>query len=317
VASLGVMKAEICVGVFEEEVSSPRAKARRLVQEAGFDHYLSSAALEKSEGDATKALELLARGWTPEEQDAMSMPGSVASLSSLQGAWDPDAPRCPFSRASGSGAALPPGHPPIRKAPAAAPAPAVDDPRAVAAKALADRGMAPEQIATLLGMDEAEVTAAVSGGGTGHGRLLGNEMQEKLDSLLEEDSEMCCPVSLVLFVEPVIASDGFMYEKGSVQGLLKNRMVSPMTREALKADFLPARQRRSAAMEFRQARSEELLVFATESAEARPAMAVEALQRATEYIEVLKAEQVPSLAGRTADLWRKLGHPTPTALQGC
>merc|ERR1719229_1564904 len=136
--------------------------------------------------------------------------------------------------------------------------------------------MAPAQIATLLGMDEAEVAGMVSGG-AGHGRVLGNEAQARLDKLLEEDAEMCCPVSLVLFVEPVIASDGFMYEKASVQGLLRNRMASPMTREALKADFLPARQRRSAAMEFRQARSEELLSFAEEAAEVQPTMAVEAL----------------------------------------
>merc|ERR1719159_2065278 len=99
---------------------------------------------------------------------------------------------------------------------------------------------------------------ATSSGGSGQGRVLGNELQEKLDKLLEEDPELCCPVSLVLFVEPVIASDGFLYEKSSLQGLLKNRMVSPMTREELKADFLPARQRRSAAMEFRQTCSEEL-----------------------------------------------------------
>merc|ERR1712039_912242 len=126
-------------------------------------------------------------------------------------------------------------------------------------------------------MDEAAVAAVVSRGG-GQGRVLGSEMQAKLDKLLEEDPEFCCPVSLVLFVEPVVASDGFMYEKDSLQGLLRNRMASPMTREALKADFLPARQRRSATMEFRQTRSEELLAFAGEAAGVQPAMAIEALQ---------------------------------------
>merc|ERR1711933_598034 len=102
---------------------------------------------------------------------------------------------------------------------------------------------------------------------------------------------------------------------GSVQGLLKNRMASPMTRENLKADFLPARQRRSAALEFREARSQELLAFAAETVGTQLAMATEALQRATEYIEVLGAGRVPSLAGRAAALWGRLGQPTPTALQ--
>merc|ERR1719401_873915 len=311
--ALGTVKAEICFGVIEEEMSA-EAAARRMVQEAGFDHYLSSAALEKSAGDPAKALELLARGWTPEDQDAMSVPSSMAS--SFQGAWDPNGPRCPFASAAGSGAPLPPGHPPIKKAKPAAATTEADD-RRTAARALADRGMTPAQIAPLLGMEEAEVTALVSSAGEGHGRKLGNALQQRLDKLLEEDSELCCPVALVLFVEPVIASDGFMYEKASVQGLLRNRMASPMTRESLKADFLPARQRKSAAVEFRQVRSEELLAFVEEAAGTQPSMALEALQRATEYIEVLKASQVPSLAGRTAALWRKLGQPLPTALQGC
>jgi len=236
----------------------------------------------------------------------MSMPTSSSSLSG-----------CPFAGACGSGAALPLGHTPIGGSPQApAPAPAATDERAVAVRALADRGMSPAQIAPLLGMDEAAVAAIVSGGG-GQGRVLGNEMQAKLDKLLDEDPEFVCPVSLVLFVEPVVASDGFMYEKASLQALLRNRMASPMTREELKADFLPARQRRSATMEFRQTRSEELLAFVAEVAQVQPAMSAEALQRATEYIEVLQVRQVPSLAARAASLWRSLGRPVPLALQAC
>jgi len=313
VAALGTVKAEICIGIFEEETTL-EAKARRMVQEAGFDHYLASAALEKTEGDPAKALELLARGWTPSDGDAMSLPGSVASLSSLGGGgWDPDAPRCPFGGA-GTGAALPPFHPPIHGVPKTA-SPA-DEQRTTAVKALADQGMASAQIAALLSMHETEVEAMISGG-AGPVRVLGNERQMRLDKLLEEDAELCCPVSLVLYVDPVIASDGFMYEKASVQGLLRNRMVSPMTRESLKPEFVAAKQKRSAALEYRQMRSEELLVFATETADTQRAMATQALQRATDYIEVLRAEQVPSLAGHAAALWRRLGQPTPTALQGC
>lgn len=169
--------------------------------------------------------------------------------------------------------------------------------------------MTPAQIAPLLGVDEAAVTAAVSGHSGTQGRVLGSALQTKLDKLMEEDPELCCPVSLVLFAEPVIASDGFMYDKASIQELLRNRMRSPMTREELKADFIPARQRRSAAMEFRRTRATELLSFAEEAVGSQPAMATEALQRATEYIEVLRADQVPALAGRVTSLWRRLGHP--------
>merc|ERR1712217_395241 len=103
-------------------------------------------------------------------------------------------------------------------------------------------------------------------------------MGAELDKLLEEDSELCCPVSLALFVDPVIASDGFMYEKASIQGLLKNRMVSPMTREVLKTEFIPAKQRKSAALQFRETRAQELLQFAERSVQDQPQMVSEALQ---------------------------------------
>merc|ERR1712187_172564 len=94
------------------------------------------------------------------------------------------------------------------------------------------------------------------------GKVLGNKYQEQLDELLQEEPELCCPVSLVLFVNPVIASDGFMYEKASLEGLLRANMASPMTRERLKKEHLPARQRKSAAIEFRQTRGRALIRFA-------------------------------------------------------
>merc|ERR1712137_1077737 len=115
----------------------------------------------------------------------------------------------------------------------------------------AEQGMALTQIASLLGLDEEAVKRTVTNANIGEGKLLGNKYQEQLDELLQEDPELCCPVSLVLFVDPVIASDGFMYEKASLEGLLRANMASPMTRERLKKEHLPARQRRSAAIEFR------------------------------------------------------------------
>jgi len=232
-AALGTVKAEICIGVFDEE-TTPEAAARRKVQEAGFDHFLASAALEKTGGDATRALELLAKGWKPDDGEAISMLPSLPPIT-------PGG--CPFA---GSGAAPPPGHPPV------------------AGAALEPRGAAT------------------------HARVLGVGLQARLDKLLEEDPELCCPVSLVLFVEPVIASDGFMYDKASVQELIRNSMPSPMTREELKADFLPAKGRMSATAEFRKSRAAELLAFSEEVATSQPAMAEEAFERAAEYIEVLK-----------------------------
>merc|ERR1712151_3229 len=73
----------------------------------------------------------------------------------------------------------------------------------------------------------------------------GSSLQQKLDELIDEDPDLCCPVSLMLFAEPVIASDGFIYEKASLTTLLANRQVSPMTRETLKLEYRPAQRKKS------------------------------------------------------------------------
>merc|ERR1712187_860440 len=120
------------------------------------------------------------------------------------------------------------------RAPARAPLPpsAVNEQLANAARALAGQGMPAAQIAAILTLDEADVTSILgSAVEAPHGqRVLGSELQKRLDNLMEEDPDLCCPVSLMLFVDPVVASDGFMYDKASMEGLLRARMVSPMTR---------------------------------------------------------------------------------------
>jgi hemoglobin len=311
-SALGAMKAEICTGIVAEDTSE-EARARRMVQEAGFDHYLATSALERCGGDPLRALELLTRGWEPDNEETMSMPGTTSSMSSMN--LDPDAPRCPFAC---PGAAPPAGHPPLGagagsgSSQAAAP---VDDQLGLAIRALAEKGMAAAQIAPLLSLSEASVVAVLAQGpSVAQGRVLGSDLQKRLDDLLEEEADFCCPVSLMLYVDPVIASDGFMYEKASIQGLLRNRMVSPMTREPLKLEFLPARQRKSATLEFRQKRSAELLAFAKDAVASQPQMAATALQRASEYVEVLKPDTVPELSRQAAELWRKVGQPVPAFL---
>jgi len=174
--------------------------------------------------------------------------------------------------------------------------------------------MRPSEIAPLLGIDEATAAAAMAQGAVGHGKVLGSDLQRRLDELLEEDPDFCCPVSLVLFVEPVIASDGFMYDKASIERLLSARMASPMTREPLKKEYSPAKQRQSATLEFRKTRTAELLKFAEQAIPAQPQMAASALERASDYLEVLKPRQAPALAKHAAKLLRQLGQPVPQSL---
>merc|ERR1712224_649908 len=103
------------------------------------------------------------------------------------------------------------------------------------------------------------------------------------------------------------------YEKASIEGLLRARMVSPLTREPLQKEYTPARQRQHAASEFRRVRSADLLRFAEEAASLQPQMAASALERASDYLKVLRPAHGsictwhPALAGQAAKLWRKLG----------
>ena len=47
-----------------------------------------------------------------------------------------------------------------------------------------------------------------------------------------------CPLSGKLFVEPVVAADGFTYERSYIQDWLSNHNVSPITLEILCSNIL-------------------------------------------------------------------------------
>merc|ERR1711879_668024 len=136
---------------------------------------------------------------------------------------------------------------------------------AIAARTLANKKMSFQVIAQVLNMGEARVHGAIYGEGSSQmapaGRILGNSLQKRLDELCDEDSEICCPITLMLFKEPVIASDGFMYEAESVKQLIRNKQVSPITRENLKKEYFPAKQKKSEVVAYREKRAQALLEF--------------------------------------------------------
>merc|ERR1712187_830573 len=122
-------------------------------------------------------------------------------------------------------------------------------------------------------------------------------------------------MGLTLFQEPVIASDGFIYEESSLKRLISNHQVSPLTREALTQEYYHAKKKKSEATSFREKRTEALLHFAQDAFPSAPRMSGIALDRVVEYLEVLQASQYPALSQRTAALWKTTGRPLPSVLR--
>jgi len=144
--------------------------------------------------------------------------------------------------------------------------------------------------------------------------MLGNAAQMKLDDLLDEPEDICCPVMLVAYKEPVIASDGFIYEKEAVQQLINASRPSPMTREQLKSDVFPARQKQSDATTYREKMIAELLSFAATVEET--GLAESALERATDYLEYLGPAQHVEDTHKVVAQYQRIGKPIPAIFTG-
>jgi len=334
-------KVHICVGLVAEDGEQA---ARRALAEAGYGVVEQAAALDHCGGDVAKALDLLRSGWTPERRMIRSN-----SDSTLASGAPTEVSRCPFSSAMSSAGA---GYPARRSSNGAAVVSL--DATSDAARVLNESGVDDDEICELLGIDanalesalahdrfanaarvlfkrkvplatiadklnmaEARVHTAVQAHAAHAevaGRTLGNSNQMRLDELLVEDPDLCCPISLCLFRDPVIASDGYMYECDSIKTIVRNRQPSPMTREALTEVYFPSRTSKSQAIAYREKRSAELLKFAEEVLAESPSMANSALDRIVEYVEVLKASQVPAIANKAKELFQKLGRPPPREL---
>ena len=68
---------------------------------------------------------------------------------------------------------------------------------------------------------------------------------------------LSCPITKDIFIEPVVASDGFSYEKYAIQNVLKSRTPkSPITREPLSSTLYFNKSIKSMIDEFRKASKE-------------------------------------------------------------
>jgi hypothetical protein len=148
------------------------------------------------------------------------------------------------------------------------------------------------------------------------GRVLGSNLQQKLDELTDEDPDLCCPITLMVFTEPVKGSDGFIYEKASLMTLLRNRQASPMTREPLQSNFQPAPEKLAEVQEFRKTRAQALIQFAREAlAQTEQNLAGTALDRVGDYLENAGGAIAQGLAREAVPLYTQLGRPVPQAFR--
>lgn len=142
-------------------------------------------------------------------------------------------------------------------------------------------------------------------------RVLGNSMQEELDQILIEDPNLICPITMLLMLDPVIASDGCVYERVAIAELQRIGGVSPVTRAPLSGKLLDAPDHQANVHAFMRERSRELLRFADKAFHKgrERTMAMTALDRVRDYVSALTAHAAPDLAADFADLCRQLDRP--------
>jgi len=163
------------------------------------------------------------------------------------------------------------------------------------------------------GLGQAGTSSSGSASGQQAGRALGDPLQAELDSLLLEDPELVCPITLTLLLDPVIASDGCVYERAAVAELARVQGVSPITHAALTGQVLEASEQRAKLRSFMKTRTEELLGFAARAQkQGRAVMALTACDRVKDYLAALAPEAEPDLTRRFVELCGELGRVVPS-----
>jgi Mg-chelatase subunit ChlD len=138
-------------------------------------------------------------------------------------------------------------------------------------------------------------------------------MQAELDDLLVEDPDLLCPVTLMLLLDPVIASDGCVYERMAVAELSRAQGVSPITRAPLTGQVVAASDHGARVRAFMHRRCTDLIGFiARAKKQGRPLMAMTAIDRLKDYIAALSPQSEPHLAKQCVDLCLELGRVPPS-----
>jgi Mg-chelatase subunit ChlD/truncated hemoglobin YjbI len=144
------------------------------------------------------------------------------------------------------------------------------------------------------------------------GRVLGDPLQQQLDDLLVEDVDLVCPITLTLFHDPVMASDGCVYERVAVEELARVQGRSPVTLMALTGQVFPALEHKSRSAAFMKGRCEDLISFiARAQKQGQTLMALTAADRLKDYVVALTPQSEPELARQCRNFCQALGGAMP------
>ncbi len=65
------------------------------------------------------------------------------------------------------------------------------------------------------------------------------EKNKRMNNQIFDNNDFRCPITMLIFRDPVIASDGHVYEENAIKYWMKEKSTSPMTREHLEKKLYP------------------------------------------------------------------------------
>lgn len=135
-------------------------------------------------------------------------------------------------------------------------------------------------------------------------------------------NEFMCPITMVLMKDPVLATDGFTYEKEAIEQWLRSNTKSPMTREPMRLDGLrPNRALRDAIQrwEIDKQSSSSKKTRSKEKSPVPSAPSAHAKQEQTNYGTSIEADHLYAIMIQTQEtveqLKRSVPSPAPAPVQ--
>ncbi|CAE7342071.1 WDSUB1 [Symbiodinium necroappetens] len=106
-------------------------------------------------------------------------------------------------------------------------------------------------------------------------------MESLVSRLLSDPDDLLCPILHTLMEQPVVAEDGFTYEKEAIEHALNLRPKSPKTNEPMGDKVIPNQEKVAAILDFKQKTIDEILSVASHIPSD---LAQKLLQRAEDFI---------------------------------